>query len=411
MLSYIFVLWAITPLVNRRFYFAIPICFLWLLSCIPLLSRRSEWNRLNLYVVLSIAFWVFWELACRILGISTASIGNYAVRLCFWFSAIITIFYLNNKDFKHLKNLGLWATIVTVFNAIDNIRLYHKYPHLVSGEITQIDQSGIDLKNNIAFTSFSIVSVILALIFLSMYLKTKNSNIKVLLLISFSILFILNMVMSRGASTIILVLGILIFLLSNILEKFNVRSRYVLSVGIAILLLLGYLYINTNVNFVVSHIPNQRIAVRIKDMLTHNQSSSFMSRIICLKISWKTFSSNIHNFVFGIGYHTIPVWTRENAAAVGIGFHTSIVDLLAKYGIIGAIAVSNILFSYYRVCKQYICADFIVHVNILIILLVIYNLLANSITVDMGVIIFIVLPVYSRLLRKDYNVSKDNPYN
>lgn len=389
-----YVFWALTPLINRRFYFAIPLCMLWLLTAVFREMQYSKWERSNIFSILSILLWIFIELYYRMSNYSTASIGVYAVRICFWFSMIMTIYYMNYKELYHLKRLCCWAIIVTLFNGLDNVRLSFLYPDLVSGEITQLNQSGIDLRNNIAFTSFSIVVTITALILFRLLIKARSLIQQIFYFISISILISVNMAMERGASTLILLLGFILIICHIFFKNFKLSSKIVLYslflfIGIGIFIIFKY-----NSNIIFTLVPNERIARRFLDMLTGNPSSSYMSRVVAMKISLNSFLDSIHNFLIGIGFHTTPVWTREIATKIGIGFHSGIADLLAEYGLLGALLVSNILIRFYKLCKEIAPKKEGHFINIVVILLLIYNTLGSSISVDMGVITFIVLPCY-----------------
>lgn len=388
-ISYLYIAWACTPLVNRNFYIAIPIILIWIISAV----NNSIWRWKKEYLSLAglIVLWESYEISLKILGYSTAGYGNYMVRLCFWFNIGMSVYYLNNQDLTHIKNMCKWILVVFTINTLDNIRI-NLMSHDMAINAMTLDALGTLPISNVGFTSFSIAIVITFLAVLYLYLAHRIVKIYgVIILTSFLILIFL---MARGASIIILMLGICVYIAKISIKYIKGKKGKIMILLIGVCaggVIIGLLY---RFPAIVYLIPNDRLNTRLHDMLTNARGSSFNWRIKLAQLSFNTFLQSPKNIIMGIGYHMPFIVNNDFSEAyrIGLGGHSAICDLMGKYGLIGIAMVGTILKQYYKITTSYMQQEEKEIYGIICILAVMYNTLASSVSVDAGIALLFFVP-------------------
>lgn len=382
-LSYIIVAVNLTPYLIRNCPRIIQIflCIGWFLSAflefkIPFKSKRNN------TILLLIILFEFIELFYFFVGVSTANIGNYLMNCLSLLSILIAISSFERNSAIHNSRLFVFSVFVVIVNVLSNI-----YQSFVSpNAFVDINYTwGTSyLGTNVAQTWFYAVVFLCAGFILA---GTKKGNRFKAILLMIPLIYFLFFVSPRATSCIMFVLMILFFVVcSNKTLSKNLVVSLLLTLVLSILLILSFSMVFPIVS---KYFSGSRLFDRAQDIYSFVSSGetgdgSFSERLSFIGISLKSFASSIRSFIFGSGYHVgEPIVT-------GIGAHSTFIDMLPKYGLIGfTLFALLIILSLSSLFKSYKNGKSKIYAIIISTLFIIYGFLNNSLNPGIFTIFFV----------------------
>lgn len=326
----------------------------------------------------------------KIIGISTAwwdiAAGYFGWLLCAIVSSI-AVFSLSNKKILITKWLIYIVSLIVLI-----------YVSVISSKnmMTMNIEDAISQESASYGTSIMLFSGISTIGFFN----TQKKIVKLLYLIGTILsMYVTIEVMQRGTNVImsvILLVSIAIFQFVNI--KSTLRFIVILSFIILFLYQSGVIF--SLLDYVANSISTDRIAIRINALNYYLQygdaveaGSSMATRSELMHRSLNTFSDSYVNVLFGVGDH--------RGIGSPVGNHSEILDVLARYGIIGFTIVFIMfkrLFMYW-----YRLLDFNkkIQYQVLAILTIFIarNFWGFSLTSAISILLFLYMPLVLRLTK------------
>lgn len=403
----LFAIGIFTPFIlNKYLLFVCSVGFLFFINTIKIWRKCLFKNKLFMWC--TVLFCI--ELLYRILGISSAAIGNYALRFLTYISVYIYIYTYTYIPLKGHYFIVRFSILVILLNLLDNIRIYTLYPELRgTGVLTNVDYLNSLGILNLGSTSFSYVILFLGIFSFYIFLLKINSYKGLIYFILF-IFFSIYILYYTGSGTIIISFISFIFLVLIFYrrKKIKIFKLFIFTVLFLILLKVFNKFF-FNIIYVLEPFVGKKVATRclvILNIFNGNYSLSnkvYLSRIYFLIFNFKVWLSSIENFILGNGYHTYSGLSVEEALIkTGDGGHSGFGDLIPRYGILGLSICINITKNIF--CLKNYCRTKRKH-NLFFILFMIFlfnNIFNDIMTYD---IIFILLVFYPLILWKEQNLN------
>lgn len=311
---------AVTPALGRNLPkpLYIGIILLWYAE-IFISHRKAAYKAPNLAIPLFL--WFCWELMLKIVGFSTAEIGNYFLLLCFFDLVYKSSYILQHYPARLRLSLLRIIQIVILANVLNNIYLgvtienIHYYIYDAPDEYMNL---------NVAQTEFYNMLIYYIGICAYLFVTDRTYRYKALDLAALfaSYYFMWNF----ETRTTSLTLSVLLLLLMAI---YSVRKRptRILLTSCAALIVVAI--VSTEFDWLLVILP-ERVALRLTALSSEALGSSdYTSRATLLLNNINTMFSSLTNFVFGAGNHLGSQYTSI------IGQHSALTDYMAKYGCIG----------------------------------------------------------------------------
>lgn len=397
LLANIYIILVITPYTNKHYYLLSAfIGVLWLItSTIISIKRNDNKYKCSKSIVL-LYIWIMWILFLKSIGYSTAATGNYIKEVFYWLPLVMYCFYIKNNQQNQLKKMSLLIIVAIIINAIDNIRLDKIYPGIIEVITSEVFSQYWHL--NFALTTFMFMSAIVILILIDYLISNKLNKVTIISIV-IMIIILSNLIFISGRTTtfLILIVSIPIIITMKILNRVEYRSRCMVFIFIATVIIMLTIIISNNIVFLTGYINNSRIEGRILALFGKEGGlTESLIRFDLFKMSLQTWMSNIKTFFIGIGYHQ-----HSNPFVVGVGQHSGFADLLGYYGIIGFTIIISIYYIFYKNILNNITNKRLKSITIILIFIcMIYNVLNNIVSLEMGLIMFILLPTYNILFSK-----------
>ena len=395
----------LTPYMNRYYLNILTVLtVIWFMTIIPYLKNI---NRVEFIIII----YLLYIIGLRLLGYSTASIGNYAGEI------IAIVLLLSQRFFQQFnvqesKRIGKIGLVICFLNAVDNLYIYWRYPdieNLTSYTTRLIDTYG---NINVYLTMDALSMTFILLTFLILWNIKKQINKKELVL-SIIFIYLSFFCLMRATAIIILIIGCVILFIYKFSKNFNNKSKMLLMMvvlGIFIAFLVNWkMLLQTIAGFISSERIQQRI-YNLADlfsytMKTSGSGNSFVLRLQMFIMDIQYWCTDFQTFVFGNGFH------RETAATDSViafarlnkySGHTTVGDTLSCYGLLGLGYIICIFIQFYRMWRwrcagkeqTFICTTFIV--------VFILSCIANVVyTPSFLFTVLAVLPMYIRGFLKE----------
>ena len=150
--------------------------------------------------------------------------------------------------------------------------------------------------------------------------------------------------------------AIVLMLISFLSMYISVKMKKGVDVTLFFMAMVGiimFLFMDNIVNFLINVIGAQRIADRLIIFTTgaeYSDSSTLVSRGELWQVSVGTWLNDVRSFFLGIGDHS---WNEfSTTAKSGIGNHSDLLDVLARYGILGGLCLYSSIKLYYDYLKN-----------------------------------------------------------
>lgn len=315
------VLWIFTAFLNNK-TFRLEKCFLFL------------------------AAWIIYIVFYRTIGFSQIKIINLIKQIYFWFPQFMFCYYKQRGDSLRNRRLINFIAFATFISFCINSYLLYCYPD-ASVEINF--ESGRYLqKLNIGTTGYSFYAAMIIICNICLLLKSKKKRISYIMLIVAASIFCLQM--SRAITIIVLIIGLYLLFFFYGSHKKEISEKCIWAIMLFIPILMGMLFYNEFVSFLVSRFGHTRLIDRLMELgnlFFHADNRSLQSgtlRISFFKVSIHTWLSSLSSFFIGIGYPDLD----QNDNLKLIAGHSEIFDFLGAYGIVGVILYILLIVSFFK---------------------------------------------------------------
>lgn len=376
---------AITPILGQELpSVVLPVILLLLLVWVFRQEGSLITNRITIIVFLFFAIDVFYHL----IGISER-IGNAITRFSCFMTIVLFLFINDNLGVKEKKFIFFVVLIIIAVNVIDNIRLNLLYP---MASIMAIRRGESFKGLNIGTTMFNTLSLLFYVVCLFMLLNTKKRWGRVIYVVfcAVSVAYILFFGM-RGSVVAIMFVITTLMLIAKYVSKYKV-----------LWLLLPLLIIPiANPDFifdiVAKIIPEGRLEARLDDIQNVADEGisdgSFSGRVRLYKVSLNTYMENGVNFMFGIGEHKATAFENGNAST-GVGGHSEFIDVLARWGTIGAILIFLIYYLAYKILMAQSHSKYLRNqIKVMYFALVLCGVFKTIFSTNIGIVGFVLMPM------------------
>ena len=118
-------------------------------------------------------------------------------------------------------------------------------------------------------------------------------------------------------------------------------------------------------------------------------------------VSVNTWLSSLTTFFFGIGEHNYLDFV--STAASGVGNHSDLLDVFARYGIMGGLLLYGILIKYYKWLSQTFGSAFKNYILTFFLLLILMGVTKRFISGEEAIVIFMLLPLCLMYMKTQTN--------
>jgi hypothetical protein len=353
-------------------------------------AKEITYGLIGFYSLILLYWWV---------GYSDASIGNYFYQITFFIPIAATMYCA--REMPHKLNVSIFIALLLMMSVhlIRDIAIWRMYGDLSFVELQELGSSVIS-------TSFSTTSLIVLSVSLFVLLNSKSPIIRILsagiVIISFYFIVFCG---QRGSVVILMLFSVAFIIYERFYHKSgrNNASRLIALVG-------GFLIIaifgDELLTFLIRLSPSERLTERFLDLQNTYDNGvsddSFSGRLSLEIMSIQTWLSDVVSFFFGIGDHRNEMNTGLSGfVSTGIGGHSELIDSLARYGIVGL----GIIVYLYKYIWKFTLSLFEDtkqknQVRAILILSVLISLTKGLFFPEIGISLFLLLPLSSVLLNK-----------
>lgn len=380
----LYFIWGYTPFFRRCASPAVSLSIIaiWIVVWIYRNGGKIKWKKAKIPITL---------LACALIegvylffGLSTATYGYYRLHVEFYVVMLFGIFLCSEADERCLTIIRRVGFVVILINVFHNIYLYSVLTFIPNPSVV----TSPTYYTNVMGSSWAgtLIFIIPLMVLLIPKVEMLYKFLCIVLLLGCVYLQLFKM--SRGIS-IILTLALLLFLL-------NYSKKDIKRVIISVLIIVVFILLIVNYKSIISFLYGMglnRLANRLADIyrvLSNSQEEAYSisGRMEMYSISFFSF---VQHPLFGIGYDT-PVG-EINA---GVGMHSTVLDLLASYGVF-AVAVFAVIIEYYKYIISYIQDR---RYLLFYIVFGVYSLLNRVPSAEMGLIIFLYVPTVIKTIKQ-----------
>lgn len=259
-----------------------------------------------------------------------------SVIVSFWGTLFVYELLDNSKNAqKWLGKLLCILFVITVLTSTIGTIFFPNASRIIASGISDINEQTMLTKFNIAGVYLYQAIVLLVPVWIGFFFKGYKRILCVICII-FSGIAILYSAFSISIIMFCAALGISIIFLGN--------EKKTMIIGIVILLLLLLVPWQSVFSSIIEQISNVRVAERMKSVLLFlnggEKTGDLNMRMEVYRSSWETFCHNVN----GIGPFYSFVMKDH-----GIGYHSQILDDMARYGIFAILFYVIFLTSY---CKK-----------------------------------------------------------
>lgn len=394
-----------TRYLEGTYSFLIPLglSFLWLL--LTMVSGKAKgllFNNIS-------AWWMVYLFLCAIMviiGFSSTNLNFIISRLPIYLIPVMGYFMIRHYNIREKGLFLVLFFIVFLANLIYNIFLGFQLPDVFEEQASTEESIDFSILMNIASSSFISVCYWLIGVLGGILLSIKKKNISFLcLLMIVPTAYYMLFQNTRGTAILLLMIeiaGIVLAFFEPTKQK-DRKPYYVFST-VALMLLVLMVFVPF-MGWLMEHLQSERLAERLNDLVDFRISGgnvnsvkegSFTERILLAQTSLSSFFSSPLSILIGIGDHTQAF--GGDLIKSGIGGHSEFIDVLARYGLVGAFIFWNIMRRFYRLLrKQTSNREIVKYVNIVFFIIILTGFLNNIFQPNMLLFLYLVFPVMIEL--------------
>ena len=324
-----------------------------ILGTIFFLFSFADYSKLHSKVAKVALIFLTFALLYRIVGLSSASWGNYANKILAFYSVWISFYSCQFLGSKKIQIIGKYFSILMIASCVYSIWFHIQNPDF---NVVYYNQYS-DYAANYSFVNIGGTEYTYCIAFLSLILFAKVLNHKHFDFYTAFWILTLFFTLVYGDSTTIIITTIVTMLIMyngrHVKIKSKTHSRsFSLAVYALSLLLLFFIFKNPIIDF-VGEFVSERVSVRLQtltNLSTGNLNSDdqdILARIPMLLLDLRTWLSTPIDFVIGHGYHRYDVDNDVMLATLlnGVGDHSDLFDWVAEYGLVG-LTIICLLYKY-----------------------------------------------------------------
>ena len=393
---------AFTPFLNRNVPEMANLVLLALWSFTAILGGFRFDNKVSKWWLL----FLLYQAITVIIGHSNVSINTVIARAPIYCTPILITYVVNNYSFKSRRNMQSILFLVLLYNIISNVIIGFQNPEIFN-TLNIVDKNDADLLTNAGSTSFVAICLFTIPLYW-LYYKYESRRlykaIAIVLLVAST--YFMVFVNSRATALLLLIIIVFGFIVpikhTNI--KHNKRKRPLLLILVLVAMYYGAIPLLELLASFFSNMDGMagRLSTRMLDIIQFiklrgdigsMEDGSFMKRILLWQTSLSTFTDNILNFLFGIGEDT-HLYDYYSLLNCGVGCHSTILDCLAQYGVIGGFFIFKCFTSSFSFIKKQISNVIIKRrLEIVYIVFVIYSTLNVSLANDILFVFLFLFPL------------------
>lgn len=363
--------------------------FIWLLLTI---GCSGVWIR---FLIGYLRFWVLWliYLSVSFLVFPNTQLGFFSLNLTFWEPLLVFYYYTQvNNNFKIGRYIAVFSLMCLFIGLIQSIQSIN-VNELAAREASS-GHGGDDaiLTGNYSFTAALTLLLPVGIIALIKPVKMQYKLVFGLyVLLSFSFILYCNLMISILCS----LFSVILLLVFDWKKRTNpVRILGFLAISIVIIITFSYWmeYIYMILDSLATFISSSEIdkkVMQLKFLMAGSLVGNVGSRFGLISIALETF---INNPVFGIG----PQNNADIYFKTMLGLHATFFDDLARYGIIGMGIMLSVYRNLYCKVKAMLEGDrTLASYKCAFVIFFIISMLNPTISANVGIILFFVLPIIS----------------
>ena len=309
-----------------------------------------------------------------IMGFSSTNMNFIISRLPYYIIPAIGFFVIKNYNRKEQLLILTAFLVVYLVNLVYNIYLGLQFPDIFEEQTSSEISIEFARQMNIASTGFIIVGYCLIGTLLMTMLIVKSSILRLMcILLIFPIAYYMLFQNTRGTAILLLFIELVGLLLAYFEPKKQRNRKAFYLFATAVLVLLVLVVFIPLMSWLIENLNSERLTERFNDLVDFRMSGgdvnsvregSFYQRVLLAQTSFNSFLSSPISVFIGIGDHTQSL--GGDLIKSGIGGHSEFIDVLARYGLVGAIVFWNIMKNYYRMLqKQTMTREVLKYVNII----------------------------------------------
>ena len=405
-----------THYIEGTFSFFIPLgmSMFWLIQSV-LISNMNEvlFNKISVW-------WMAYLFICVlmvIIGFSSNNLNFIISRLPFYLIPMMGYYVIKNYNRKEKNIILILFLLIFFVNLVYNIYLGFLIPELFEDSVHTEETEKLDVLMNKATTGFIIVGYWLIGALLMVLLTTRRKLRRLIcILLMIPIGYYMLFQNTRGTAILLLMVELVGMFLAYYepTRQVNRRIYYVFSVVTIVLLLL--LVFIPLMEWLIANLQSERLAKRLNDLIEFRQSrgnvddvsdGSFTSRVMLAQISLNSFLSSPISIMIGIGDHTQSF--GGDLVKSGIGNHSEFIDVLGRYGLVGAFVFWKIMKSYYQMLRSLTTnRNLLKYVNILFVVIILSGFFNGIFYPLMLIFLFLIYPIIIEITDHKNKISYSN---
>ena len=388
----------ITPIFSINKYLMVLWFFFFLFELPKIISYNGKVKKIFTLGVLFVLICIVY----KIIGVSSANIVYCFLTPYLYFAPVLALIIIDRcNNEQQIRFLFHFLALAIAINIADNIRLSFEYGienlafQSLSGTM-EMEEGLVGL--NLGTSKFVNMSVFYACTMFMAFLKSNERYEKLLFLTYVGISSYFILVCSLKASAMILMIISFVLMYISVRSKKRIGTLMVFTVFVGGLL---FLFRDTIINFLIDILDSDRISSRLLIFTTEgdmDNSGTFVARENLWLVSLKSWLGSLSSFIFGIGDHN---WAGPlGTASSGIGNHSDLLDVLARYGIIGAIILYSSIKACYNYSRSKYGSSFKFEIISFFILILLMGFTKKFVQAQPAIIIFILFPLTLRYCSK-----------
>lgn len=397
---------------TSSFIIPLSLSFLWIA-----LSLQSGGIKKLLFNNVS-KWWMVYLLLCVIMvmiGMSSTNLNFIISRLPYYLTPAIGYFVVKNYNRKEKVILLAAFFAVFLYNLIHNIIIGNQDSYIFEEQASTEASIKFSILMNLADTYFIMVGYLLIGVQIMFLLTIKKMGwhlFSILLIIPIAYYMLFQN--TRGIAILLLFVELIGFIVAYY-EPRNQRNRGIFYFTMTILLVLVLFFVFIPImNWAIENVQSERLAKRLEDLLDLRLAGgnsnkiaegSLAARLELAQTSLNTFLANPINMLMGIGDHTLSF--GGDLRKSGIGSHSEFIDVLARYGLIGALIYWKIMTSLFKWFKKLTGErEVFKYVNIIFFVIIMSGFLNQLFLPKPLLFMYLVFPILIEIADDGYNYQK-----
>jgi len=399
----VYFIWYITPIFRAYFYgtffnaIIIGLIGVWLLTAILLNPKWIfQWNLHLIIVTIQIIGFIIMAL----LGIGGGALAYMKIGVSFWFTLYVYHFYASlgwRMVIGRIGTLVLISLFITGITTLIGLISIPNASRMLTSSATLIEDNFILNSKNIGGFDFVYGLIIFIPTLISFILFNKKKGETNLLVLPFLFLIMLTFFITLKSSFTIALFSLILGGVLGLISKTKPQNIIlVIILTCLVYQLLPKETLGSYFNQVAYNVENPYVSERIQDIGNNlkgiqSTSSHFTMRATLYDMSFNTF---MNHPITGVGpYYYV--------SGVGIGYHSQILDDLARYGVFGMAFYSLFFYTFYQyINKQWKNLDFNGNLFVSLLVFLFVSLLNPTFSSQtISIIVFFLLPALPDIVR------------